>query len=86
MNTHLYPPSQTRVRNTPPNRQRSKANKAQFTKPHKPWYHCHDEKWINHYDEEWTAFLREKSSKKTKKSRTDSEPEPLPRVWNTPLH
>jgi hypothetical protein len=86
MNTHLYPPSQIRARTTPPNRQRSKANKTRFTEPHVPWYLCLDEKWINHYDEEWIAFLRDKSPQKRKNAGDHLEPELLPRVWNIPRH
>ena len=40
--------------------------------------------WLNSYDEEWAVFLAEKSMKKSRPGFNNDEPEPLPRVWNSP--
>lgn len=40
--------------------------------------------WYTSYDEEWAAFLEEKSLHKSYSPENPSEPEALPRVWNSP--
>ncbi len=40
--------------------------------------------WFSSYDEEWSALMAQSAIRKTLPGINNSEPEPLPRVWNSP--
>ncbi|HEX7261175.1 MAG TPA: hypothetical protein VF258_05115 [Luteolibacter sp.] len=68
-----------RQKANPPGKPSSKPEKAAPAarpEPHKTW--CQS------YDEEWAAFFAESSLKKTRSGLGNSDPETLPRVWNSP--
>ena len=67
------------IRNSLPARTSAKNLKVSSVDP--PAIH---RTWLTSYDEEWAAFLAESSLKKTRPGINNDEPEPLPRVWNTP--
>jgi hypothetical protein len=72
-------PTGTRIKAAPPAKTFASFHKVSVVDPP-----VRRKTWFNSYDEEWAAFLAEKSIKKVRPGINSDDPEPLPRVWNSP--